>query len=185
MDKKYLDVGMPDKMDVSHKGSYLEITRRWIGAKVFFMVPFTIFWCGFLVFWYSKAMDIENLTFRLFPLLHVGVGIWLLYSTTAGLINKTTVRVGFERITVRHGPVPYFGKTISAMDIKQLYSKEKTSYSSRQRSVSYEIHAMTQAGKNVKLVTRLESSEQALFIEQEIEKYLGIKDRPVRGEIPR
>lgn len=27
--------------------------------------------------------------------------------------------------------------------------------------------------------------EQALFIEQEVERFLDIKDRPVRGELPR
>ena len=36
-----------------------------------------------------------------------------------------------------------------------------------------------------KLVSGLLSSEEALFIEQEIEKYLRIDDEPVRGEIPR
>jgi hypothetical protein len=32
-------------------------------------------------------------------------------------------------------------------------------------------------------VSGLESSEQALFIEQEIEKHLNIKDTPVKGEL--
>lgn len=50
-------------------------------------------------------------------------------------------------------------------------------------SATYEIHAITHSGRTIKPVSGLESSEQALFIEQEIEKHLNIKDTPVKGEL--
>jgi Tfp pilus assembly PilM family ATPase len=69
-------------------------------------------------------------------------------------------------------------------DLKQLYAKEKVSSSRNGTSITYEVH-VTRSGRNIKLVSGLESSEQAVYIEQEIEKYLNIKDIPVKGELAR
>ncbi len=44
---------------------------------------------------------------------------------------------------------------------------------------------VTRDGRQGKLLSDLESSEEALYLEQVIERALGIKDQPVRGEIPR
>jgi hypothetical protein len=180
------EMGLPDKIDLQHTGADLVITRRWFGLQTLMMTAFVIFWDGFLFFWYSKAVPGGDMMVVLFPLLHVGVGVWLTYYTLAGYVNKTIVRINYEKISVRHRPLPYWGyKTVQSGDIKQLYSKEKISRSSNKRSVTYEVHALTHNGKSIKLVSYMESSEQALFVEQEIEKYLGIKDKPVRGEISR
>ena len=67
--------------------------------------------------------------------------------------------------------------------MKQLYGKEKISRSRNSTSVSYELRAVTKSGRNIKLVGGLESQEQAIFIEQKIEKYLRIEDIPIPGEI--
>ncbi len=37
----------------------------------------------------------------------------------------------------------------------------------------------------VSLLTGLETPQHAMYIEQELERHLGIEDRPVRGELPR
>lgn len=42
---------------------------------------------------------------------------------------------------------------------------------------------ITNSGNDTKLLSGLKTSEQALYVEQEIEKYLGIKNKPVRGEL--
>jgi hypothetical protein len=181
-----LEIGLPDKIYLQHTGTDLVITRKWFGLKTLMMTAFVIFWDGFLVFWYHKVLPGGDMMVKLFPLLHVGVGVWLTYYTLAGYINKTLVRINYERISVRHRPLPYWGhKTLLSRDIKQLYSKEKISRSSNRETITYEVHAMTHSGKSIKLVPYMASSEQALFVEQEIEKYLGIKDKPVRGEISR
>ena len=89
-------------------------------------------------------------------------------------------------LSIRHVPLPYLGnKTVEASDVKQVYSKERISRSRRGGSVTYEVHALTHSGRNLKLLSGLPNSEQALFIEQEIERFLRIQDVPVRGEIAR
>ena len=50
-------------------------------------------------------------------------------------------------------------------------------------SYSYALSAILAGGKRVKLVSGLDQPEDALFLEQKIEGYLGITDRPVAGEM--
>jgi hypothetical protein len=66
----------------------------------------------------------------------------------------------------------------------QVYTKEVRHGGKGGGTRTYELHALTRDGRSVKLVSGLAGldSAQALFIEKEIEKYLGIKDVPVEGE---
>jgi hypothetical protein len=121
--------------------------------------------------------------FTLFPLLHVAAGVGITYTALAGWLNRTRISVDQGKVSVRHGPLPWLGnKDIEGSMLKQLYSKEKISRGRNSSSTSYEVHAIMSNGRNVKLVSGLESSEQALYIEQEIERYFRIEDAPVRGQ---
>ena len=80
--------------------------------------------------------------------------------------------------------MPFLGnKNILSEDIAQLYSKERISRNRKGTNISYAVHAILKNGKNIKLLTSLSSSEQALAIEREIEKYLSIEDQDVKGAI--
>ena len=74
---------------------------------------------------------------------------------------------------------------MKALTIAQLYSKEVTRHSRLGTSSTHEVHVVARDGRQVKLLSDLESSEEALYLEQAIERTLGIKDQPVRGEMPR
>lgn len=83
-----------------------------------------------------------------------------------------------------HGPLPWLGnKDLDGSNLKQLYSKEKISQGRNSTTITYEVHALTANGRNEKRVSGLDSSEQALYIEQEIERYFRVEDTPVRGQI--
>jgi hypothetical protein len=149
------------------------------------MTVFAIFWDGFLFMWYSKV-KVANPMASYFPLIHVAVGIGLTYYVVAGWLNRTHILIGQGKIAVRHRPVPWIGeKTLEAADLKQLYAKDKVTHSRNGTSVTYEVRAVTRSGRNIELVSGLESSEQAVYIEQEIEKYLNIEDIPIKGEFGR
>lgn len=178
-----IELGLPDKLRLFDHGTYIEIVRKWFGWKIVFITAFAIFWDGFLFMWYSKLDENTELMAFLFPLLHVGVGIGITYYAVAGWFNRTHIYVSGAKIAVRHRPIPWLGnKELDALNLKQLYTKEKVSDSNNGSSVSYDIHAITHSGENIKLVSGLETSEQALYIEQEIEKYLRIEDATVKGE---
>lgn len=183
MEKK-IELGLPDKLEIFHRGSSMEIVRKWFGWQIVFMTVFAMFWDGFLFIWYSKVGDSEEPMAMYFPLLHIAAGIGLTYYVVAGWLNRTYIRVSCGKIAVRHGPIPWVGnKELEVSNLKQLYAKEELSRSGRGTTATYEVHAITHNGRNIKLVSGLETSEQALYIEQEIEKCLGIEDIPVKGEI--
>ena len=70
-------------------------------------------------------------------------------------------------------------------DITQLYTQERVNSSDSGTRYSYEVYLITTDGKKQKLVGGLREPQQGLYIEQAIERYLGIEDRPVAGELPR
>jgi hypothetical protein len=117
----------------------------------------------------------------------LAVGVGLTYFTLAGFLNQTTIEVDTFRLSIRHGPLPWFGNcTLPAAEIGQLYCQERTRRQNNGgSSTTYSVSAVTKGGRQVKLVSTLEDQDQALFIEQQIEQYLGIEDRPVGGELAR
>lgn len=179
-----LDPGMPEGMEVNRDPRYLQIRRRWYHPLYWFLAVFALFWNLFLVGFYSNMGSDAPLMAKLFPLLHVGVGIGISYYALAGFLNRTDIFVSLATIEIKHSPLPWPGKLrLKATDLKQLYSKEKVRHHRNSTSVSYEVHALNKSGSSKKLLSGLDSSEQALFIESEIEKYLKIKDQPVKGAI--
>lgn len=179
-------VSLPKNMEVRESASGFTIVRRWFSPKVFPMAGFCLLWNGFLFFWYDKAFESGNLIAIFFPFLHVAVGAGLTYSVLAGFLNKTYIGVSRQLLAVVTSPLPFFNKkTLNPDDVEQLYSKEKVTRGRDSTTSTYEVHIVTKSGKDIKLVSGLQQSEQALYIEQEIEKYLEIKDRRVRGELPR
>ncbi len=181
-----MDLGLPQGIDLRENLDGLEIVRRWFSIQTILLTFFVIFWDGFLIFWYTQAINTSNTMMLVFPLLHVAIGVGLTYYVLAGYINRTYIRVDHSFLSIKHAPLPFpWNKTVDASDIKQVYSKERISRSRRGSSVTYEVHALTHSGRNLKLLNKLPNSEQALFMEQEIERFLRIQDVPVRGEIAR
>lgn len=185
--EKRIELGLPDQLELRNQGSGIEIIRRWFGWRVLLVTAFAVFWNGFLYSWYSFALSFDSPLasyMTLFPLIHVAAGVGLAYTALAGWLNRTRIAVDQGRISVRHGPLPWLGnKDLDGSTLKQVYSKEKISRGRNSTSTTYEVHAITASGKNEKLLSGLETSEQALYIEQEIERYFRIEDAPVRGQI--
>lgn len=179
------EVQMPRGYSLGTDGADLVITRRWFSAKYIFLLFFCIFWDGFLFFWYSTAVSGgAPLVAILFPLLHVGVGVFLTYTTIAGFLNRTRVSVNPAELRIKHYPLPWPGnRTVPRQELEQLFCSEKLSNSKNGVHYTYGLYAVLAGGRREKLVTGLDSPEDALFLEQKIEGYLGITDRPVVGEM--
>jgi len=186
---KYTEIGIPDSIKIDKNFQGLRITRKWFGFKFVLLTLFVVIWDAFLVNWYAMAFsssfqDTFSVMFILFPLFHVALGMGLSYYVLAGYFNKTIIDVDFNSITVRHGPIPFWGnQKISSKTITQLYCKRDEYFGSYRGYSTFAVHAITSEQRNIKLLTGFDNSEQALFIEQEIEKLLNIEDKPVKGEI--
>jgi hypothetical protein len=178
---KNIKLGRPEKLQLFNRGSSLEIVRKWFGRKIVLLTVFAAGWDGFLLIWILDAgLTADPMSY--FPLLHLAAGIGITYYVVAGWLNRTSIRVERGKLAVRHGPIPWLGnKELEASNLKQLYVKEHAPQAGRSTTVTYEVHAITRDDRNIKLVSGLEASEEALYIEQEIETYLGIEDIPVKG----
>ncbi len=178
-------VPMPKGIEMANVGNVLRISRRWFRWLHIFLLLWCLGWDGFLIVWHGMAIASGMWPMLLFALLHTAVGIAMTYYVLAGFLNRTTVQVGKGMFEVWHHPLPWFGeKHLQATDIKQIYCKENIRRSSDGVSKSYEVYAVLRHGGKEKLLSGLIEPEQALYIEQELERFLGIQNRPVRGEIP-
>lgn len=174
------------KIDVFKDHNSMGITFNWYTPAAFFFAFFAAFWNTFLVVWYSMAfMNDAPLLFKLFPIIHVAIGLYLIYYTVCLFANRTYIDVGDGYLTVEHRPIPWWrgNKEILTKDIQQLYVKEKITQNKNSRTYSYDLWANLANGKKEKLMsgnglTSLEMQE----IEEYLEQFMGINDVPVRGE---
>jgi hypothetical protein len=87
-------------------------------------------------------------------------------------------------LEISHKPIPWLGnKRLKSAELKQIYVKEKIKRNNNNTSVTYEVRAILLNGKSIKIISGLPNSEQALYVEQEIERYIGIEDVKVKGEV--
>ncbi len=188
------DVPVPDRFTVEDNGQELIIRQRWFQWGLLFLLFFAIAWDSFLVGWYSMFAGgggppgVFGIVFFVFPIAHVAVGVGLTYFVLAGFFNSTVIRVAEGVLSVRHGPLPWRGNLDLPIDgIEQIYCQNKlrTSRDDDGRtttSMQYEVHAVVE-GQKRKLLGGLHEADHALFVEQRLERFLNLEDRPVVGEM--
>ena len=113
------------------------------------------------------------------------------YFAAVRTINTHRIRVDKARLRVTQGPLPWPGKRkLDTSDITQLYATEHETRSDHSRNDSqqnkvrkhYRLSANRRSGGHIKILSGLNDPLQALWLEQEIERLLGITDQPVAGE---
>ncbi len=156
----------------AHVPSSVQITRRWLRGKHFFLLA--ICWALTAALgWYIHDHGIDFWT---------GFGGLILlnynYLILAMFVNRTQVFAGKGEVRVSHGPLPLLGARsarFSLPELGQLYAVKQGGL--------YSVKANLTDGRNVSLVSPLVTAEQALFVEQQIEQALGILDFEVPGEL--
>lgn len=177
------DVALPKRFVVDRDGDAVTITRRWFSPAAFFMLVFALFWNGFLVVWHGIALSSGMWFMSLFGLIHTGVGLWLIYWVAAMFLNSTVIRASHEWLQVRSGPLPWRGnQDLERGVVRQLYCTEKVTHGKNGSSARYGVEVVLEGNRRETLVKGLDDADQALFIEQQLEKHLGIDDVPVEGE---
>lgn len=181
------EVPLPASIRVKQAADAVIIRRRWFSAPAILLAVFCVFWDGFLVFWYGMAFHSgAPLVAKLFPLIHVSVGVGLTYFCLASLFNSTLIRLTWKEMSIRHGPVPWPGnQAIPRAEIDQLYCVRKERRGKYGPVITFEVWLKTSTAVTRKLLGAGLTEQQALALEQQIERALGIPDRAVPGEIAR
>lgn len=187
-----LPVPVPKRFRVDEVGKELTISYRWFSPVSFFLIFFCIFWDGFLIVWYAIALGAifggkgEPMTWvmAVFPLIHVAVGIGLTYYTIATFFNRTVIRSAGGEVSVRHGPLPWYGnQRVPTSDVRQVYCTEKMRHHKHGHSISYNVNLLRRDQSKATLLSHLSELDEALFIEQKLRECLGLEDEHVAGAI--
>jgi len=113
------------------------------------------------------------------------IGFLLLYRVLTQIVNTARIRVDNETLECTQSPLPWKGSTrVPVSEIQQVFPKfvQHVSTSGTGQSVpidprGFALYAALRDGSYPEIV-RFLKKDQALYLEQEIERYLGIEDRP-------
>ncbi|MDC7997526.1 PH domain-containing protein [Gilvibacter sediminis] len=98
-----------------------------------FMIPFTVLWCGFAIFWVIMASEAG--AFALFGIPFVLVGLFLVFGrffVDARVRAKTVYGITQDRILIKSG---VFSTTLNSVSIKNISHLEYQEKSDRSGSI--------------------------------------------------
>ncbi len=175
------DITLPKGISMEQGFDELVFTISWRQTRNFaFFLVFSIFWNAIVLPFVVIALLQNSWQLILFISLHLIVGISMGLYTIAILINKTIIRVSNLGIDIKIGPIPVpFNPNLflSSNEIKQLYVEEYVpSRTNGKPDLTYAVRAIQQSGDEMRLVSGFNHPQHALFLEQEIERFLHIVD---------
>jgi hypothetical protein len=181
--RKRQEVPRPSHFSVKDDGSSLRIRFRWIWRRFTGAATMCLVWNCFVVGWYWAALRTPEKRMMWFALVwclpHAAIGLLLVYATLAGLLNRTVIKATSECLTVRNGPVPWWGNRRLLVDqLERLVCQKDAAEAGHGWIYVYCVNALTKEGGKVDLITELDSA-QALFVKQELERWLKIGGRAV------
>ncbi len=181
------DIELPKSLKTQKEKDVLRLEYSWLSSQLIYLAPFCLGWDLTPIIWYQAGIiPTDNPLALAYLVLHFISGLLLTYFVLAGFINKTKLYVVKNSLQVTDTPLGFFrNSTIKLNELEQLYSREKIHRGKKLFWSSFEVFAILKNGNTVRLVSGLNKSEQALFIEQTVEDFLGIQDRLVDGEISR
>lgn len=180
------EVYLPNGIEAYSTPNELNIEVAWKSGLSTFMVLFTIFWNAIVLPFAVVAILSGSFAMLLAISVHLIIGVSLLYWLIAGLVNTTTIIVERKNLEITHAPlkIPFYPARLTPTNnINQLYTNRYRNGSvNGQPTYAFAVHVIFNDKQDIRLVTGLKKSQQARYIEQEIERFLQLKDRSVEGE---
>src|SRR5262249_46494214 len=122
--RKRREIPLPRHFSVQDDGSRLRIRFRWIWHRFTGPAQMCLLWNCFVVVWYwivLRTAGPQRWLALIIPIPHTAVGLLLVYATLAGLLNRTVIEVTSESLTVRQGPLPWWGnRTLPTDELDRL-----------------------------------------------------------------
>jgi hypothetical protein len=178
-------VPIPERFDVELQHDTLRVRWRWFRPKEhMFLLFFVLVWDGALAAMFVTTYLGGKFEWgMLLAAAHVAVGVGLTYSLLAGLFNRTTVSASAGRLTIKHAPIPWRGnRELTRSQLRQLYVVENVTESDGSKTRKYDLCAVRDDDRQVKLVKGLEDLAQARYLEHAFELHLDIDNHPVADE---
>ncbi len=162
------------------EGPSPSVSWSWRTAAVLFLILWCTIWDGILLVMFTTSLASGDYEILLFGSIHALVGVGVTWLTVASLVNRTTIALSADELTVEHGPVPWWGnRAVARGEIAQIYVTEVRG---NKGSRTYSLFAEVERGHRVPLASGIASVGRARFLEDWLEQRLGLADRPVDGE---
>jgi hypothetical protein len=173
----------------------IRITHRWISPPDWILaVMGLIFLLPFAVMVTLAMFGSEGTVAPLGRSLRV-LGTWIVAGCAlfiayglARLARSTVFEVRERELVVRSRPSLTLSLYVKATEIQQLLTHQEVLVVGRHGGQDYHVYGLSvvlRDGQRVKLHGRMPEAGDPLFIEQQVERALGLADRPLAGEIPR
>lgn len=184
--RKRQEVIMPPGIEAYHLASELNIEISWRKSLSGFFVFFTIFWNAIVLPMALFAVLSGAYFMLLFMSIHLAIGIGFLYYILASLWNTTYITVDQFNLSIEHKPLkmPFYpNRYIPTHEFEQFYVEKYSSGKTNGRPVyAFGLFGIKKDKERIKLVKGLKYPKQALYLEQEIERFLKMPDHPVEEE---
>lgn len=184
------EVFLPENIEIEEYADEMTIFYHWRKAKKIssFLVFFGLLWNGILIPLAASAIATGSVEMLIGISFHLLVGVGFLIYILSRFLNTTYITVDDYELAIEHRPItiPFLNKNqyYDVRDFEQLYSKKYISHQVNGQNIyAYAVQAILKDGNDIRIIDGLKSKNKALFIEQEIELFLGIKDENVSGEI--
>lgn len=163
--------------DESAPRGRLTIVRRWPPRSGLLVTVFAIIWDVIAVFAFIDG------TAEIAVLWGLAISSLLLtYAGIALFVNRTTVTVDRNRLSVRNGPLPWWGRReLASKDVLRLYCRQVAAVDpddnpfTGSRTVSFLVDVATKEGKRLVLLSSLSAIEQARYIQRRIAQHLKLE----------
>lgn len=164
----------------------IDISWRKNNATTSFLLFFALVWNAIVLPFAAFAIMSGNFGTLLFLSVHLTVGIGLIYYLLATYLNTTFITVDDRHIKMEYRPLkmPFNPEIdVPVEEVRQLFVEKYTSSTSNGKpNYAFAVTMDLGRAKKIRLVKGIDNPEQALYIEQEVERFLNIKDQPVEGE---
>ncbi|CAM2007804.1 hypothetical protein [Acanthopleuribacter pedis] len=169
-------------VEIHLKEDHLKVVRRWYRPHMWLYLMMAISWSGVVAGFQLMQLGGGRL-WTAVMVVNVLFAVILFYGSLAGLLNRTRILVGRGRLIKRHFPVPWHGKLKLGTDqIDQFFCTEGREFRQGRAYPVYQLNVFLNSGVRVPILRNVSSLETILFLENQIEQFLGIEDRPVDGE---
>lgn len=122
----------------------------------------------------TKVMGLATAALSLIP---------IIYYCLIVIFDEEIIRVNAAGVQLFYRPLPFPGKRISSQEIAQLYTvsyerEQLTSLQDKHKKYEtvYGVRLRTERGKDIPLAGGIATQKEATFVEQVIERSLGIRD---------
>lgn len=182
-------VPKPQSIELYDRLGRSELSFRWLSGAHIVLALFAVVIDGSCLFWYHFFLRNPDITWLMFffPILHGAAGMLVTYLMLGGLLNRTWIMLEDDILLIRHRPLPWTGnRDLEVAKIAQLHCEMQLSKDAEGNiSHSYHLNAVLKDGTRIPLLSNGRDREELRFIEQQLNKWLNMQERPGLGAAPK